>query len=380
MWRFVRAATRSRIEAAHRRCKVSAAGATCIDCHMPKRRTEDAVHVVMTDHYIQRQRPSRDLLAERTEADSLTHGDYRGEVALYYPPKLPSTPENDLYLAVAQVQQGSNLTAGIRQLQQAIERHRPARAEFYYELARAHAAAGDHDAASDGPRKRLARDGAFVPALKQLATAAIAKGELSRAAQTLEKVIALREADANALADLGNVYLQQGRNDVAYTTAQRALAARSEPSTGEQHDRACGASQRRAGGGRDIFSGSDPAATRFGRGAQQSRQPSGGAERVLGGGSSLREGDCHRSRIRRRAPQLWRRPGADASRITKPLWSCGTWFNLAPGLAQAHVDLADVLTALGRVDEAAREFTIAANGNDAEAREAAQAGLRALGR
>ena len=33
------------------------AGATCIDCHMPKRRAEDAVHVVMTDHYIQRERP-----------------------------------------------------------------------------------------------------------------------------------------------------------------------------------------------------------------------------------------------------------------------------------------------------------------------------------
>ena len=39
--------------------------ATCLDCHMPKRRTEDAVHVVMTDHYIQRRRPAADLLAPR---------------------------------------------------------------------------------------------------------------------------------------------------------------------------------------------------------------------------------------------------------------------------------------------------------------------------
>ena len=36
---------------------------TCLDCHMPKRRTDDAVHVVMTDHYIQRVKPDRDLLA-----------------------------------------------------------------------------------------------------------------------------------------------------------------------------------------------------------------------------------------------------------------------------------------------------------------------------
>src|SRR5262245_3581122 len=33
----------------------------CLECHMPKRRTEDVVHVVMTDHYIQRRLPARDL-------------------------------------------------------------------------------------------------------------------------------------------------------------------------------------------------------------------------------------------------------------------------------------------------------------------------------
>jgi len=40
---------------------------------MPKRRAEDAVHTVMTDHFIQRQKPSRDLLAplpERHETDA----------------------------------------------------------------------------------------------------------------------------------------------------------------------------------------------------------------------------------------------------------------------------------------------------------------------
>ncbi len=37
----------------------------CVSCHMPKRRTDDVVHVVMTDHRIQRRRPSEDLLAPR---------------------------------------------------------------------------------------------------------------------------------------------------------------------------------------------------------------------------------------------------------------------------------------------------------------------------
>ena len=44
------------------------AAASCVDCHMPKRRTEDVVHVVMTDHLIQRRPPSGNLLAELANA------------------------------------------------------------------------------------------------------------------------------------------------------------------------------------------------------------------------------------------------------------------------------------------------------------------------
>src|SRR5207249_2869919 len=39
----------------------------CVSCHMPKRRTDDVVHAVMTDHYIQRKKPERDLLADIPE-------------------------------------------------------------------------------------------------------------------------------------------------------------------------------------------------------------------------------------------------------------------------------------------------------------------------
>ncbi len=113
---------------------------------MPKRRAEDAVHTVMTDHYIQRRRPAGDLLAPRKESDNFEQGAYRGEVVSYYPVAPAPTPTNELYLAVAQVQQGSNLTAGIARLEQAIGRHKPARAEFYYELARAHGKSSNHDA------------------------------------------------------------------------------------------------------------------------------------------------------------------------------------------------------------------------------------------
>src|SRR5207244_9012585 len=44
-----------------------AAGADCTGCHMPRRRTDDAVHVVMTDHRIVRRPPPGDSIAEKQE-------------------------------------------------------------------------------------------------------------------------------------------------------------------------------------------------------------------------------------------------------------------------------------------------------------------------
>ena len=41
----------------------------CVSCHMPRRRTQDVVHVVMTDHKIQRRPPQDDWLAPRQERE-----------------------------------------------------------------------------------------------------------------------------------------------------------------------------------------------------------------------------------------------------------------------------------------------------------------------
>ncbi len=61
------------------------ASVECVSCHMPKRRTEDVVHVVITDHLIQRRPPNRNLLAELTELHIPESEEYHGEVIPYYP-------------------------------------------------------------------------------------------------------------------------------------------------------------------------------------------------------------------------------------------------------------------------------------------------------
>src|SRR5438552_10162185 len=98
---------------------------------MPKRRTDDVVHVVMTDHYIQRRKPARDLLAPMAERRETDDNAYHGEVAFYYPATPPAGMDRDLYLGVAQVSQKTNLNRGIQDLTAAIEKHHPDRVEIY---------------------------------------------------------------------------------------------------------------------------------------------------------------------------------------------------------------------------------------------------------
>ena len=196
-----------RRRAAGRRRRTSA---TCIDCHMPQRRTEDAVHVVDDGPLHPARRPARDLTAPLEEADDPGRQATIGaRSALDYPSALPPTPETELYLALAQVQQGSNLAAGIPRLQKAIEGHGPAPAEFYYELARAHAKTGNQAEVIRWSEAALSRDAAFAPALKELAGAATALGQWDRAIEALRRAVTLRPSDSHALADLGNVYLQR---------------------------------------------------------------------------------------------------------------------------------------------------------------------------
>ena len=118
------------------------AKADCIGCHMPKRRSDDAVHVVMTDHYIRRNKPSRDLLAPFQEADFAKLDTYRGEVIPYdLPGEFRRTGSPALPRCRA--------SAGFRGLgawhashATGPRRNPSARPEFYYELAEAYEKAG----------------------------------------------------------------------------------------------------------------------------------------------------------------------------------------------------------------------------------------------
>jgi predicted CXXCH cytochrome family protein len=195
------------------------AGANCLSCHMPKRRTDDVVHVVMTDHYIQRVKPDRDLLAPMAEVANDPQG--REGVAPYYPSPLPQTTDNGLYTATAEVKHGSE--GGIAHLEHAILRSSPAAPDFYFELGDGYARAGKSDEAIRWYKEALHKNPEFRPATKQLAATLMGKGEYARATEVLRQAIATPPADEALFTDLGNAYLHHRMLLQAQQALRRAL-------------------------------------------------------------------------------------------------------------------------------------------------------------
>lgn len=196
--------------------------ADCVGCHMPKRRTDDVVHAVMTDHFIQRRKPSRDLVApigERRQTDATA---YRGPVVLDYPSSLPKAAD-ELYLAIAQVSQNSNLNDGIARLSAAIEQYRPQRAEYYLQLGDALSNAGRYDRALPAYEDAVRREPKSMAPLERLANCLSFLKQYSRAEETLKRALELAPGASAAWIELGLVHLQEGKTPDAIAAFEKAI-------------------------------------------------------------------------------------------------------------------------------------------------------------
>lgn len=192
----------------------------CVQCHMPKRRTEDVIHVAMTDHLISRPNVSRDLLAERKERIDR----YRGEVVPYYPAVLAGSAESDLYRAVAQVKQRSNLDAGIAQLTAAITRYAPQHAGWYLELAEALENQGQLAKALPWYREAVRRDPSSAVGWQKLGSALRRSSQPAEAVTALRRSAALSPGRAFPWQELGLTYRSLGRMADSLSAFDQAIA------------------------------------------------------------------------------------------------------------------------------------------------------------
>jgi predicted CXXCH cytochrome family protein len=195
--------------------------ANCVICHMPRRRTDDAVHAVMTDHLISRRPPPGDLLAEKSERPE-THP-YQGEVVPYYPAKPPSTEENELIVAVAQVREQSNLKDGVPLLASRIGKYHPARPSYYAELAEGYLATGDPASAVRYFEEAAKRDPESASRLIQWGDALMEAGQWPLAEEKLRRATELTPDDPRAWGRLGWAMWQQNKAGEAKAALEKAI-------------------------------------------------------------------------------------------------------------------------------------------------------------
>jgi tetratricopeptide (TPR) repeat protein len=208
------------------------ASVDCISCHMPKRRTEDVVHVVITDHLIQRMAPKRKLVAELTELHLPESEEYHGEVLPYYPARPAPTTENNLYRSVAQVLLQNNLAKGMEELSRQVVQSPSVRPEFYTTLGDAWANAGDTKKAASAYEQALKRSDHSLAALSGLARVQLQQGDAPRARETLDRALYEAPLEPNVLYQYSLLETQIGRHEEALALLQKALEINPDLSEG----------------------------------------------------------------------------------------------------------------------------------------------------
>jgi Tfp pilus assembly protein PilF len=180
----------------------------CTSCHMPKRRPQDVVHTVMTDHFIRRTPGGPELLAEREERE---------------PAITDVTSADELYDAVALVRATGGANAGaVRKLEQLLRERKPAESEPYLDLASALL------------RQRRWQDldslTAFILSRDPKQELALEWRAIARAALTRDTTEAIRVLSTlqrpEAVFNAGVFLAGRGRTEEAMAMYERTLAAR----------------------------------------------------------------------------------------------------------------------------------------------------------
>jgi tetratricopeptide (TPR) repeat protein len=157
----------------------------CVTCHMPQRRTQDVVHVVMTDHYIRRHPPEDDLTTSLEETPS---GD-PGKPVFYFDQEedLPPADERDLYLGIVGTRDGHE--ESFRRLESSVPRLKPDALEPYMELALAQLSRNRTKEALDTMRLAHERFPNHPIVHHNLALALAATGDATGAVESFQNAI-----------------------------------------------------------------------------------------------------------------------------------------------------------------------------------------------
>ncbi len=193
----------------------------CVGCHMPKRRTQDVVHAVMTDHLIQRRRGGPELLAPLQENDEQV-------ITAVYPLEPERAPQGalgDIYKSIALTRVGL-LGRPMEVLRESLAETRLQDKEPHLELARGELKLRRYAPAARVLRGILERSPSDPMALELLGVAEAGLGHSERAIKLFRTALARGGKSPELQYNLGRMLLAAGRNDEAAAYLEQAVTAR----------------------------------------------------------------------------------------------------------------------------------------------------------
>lgn len=211
----------------------------CTACHMWKRRPEDAVHTIFTDHKIQKIRPNRNFLAplaERDQAvmnvskdlivhpgqglDLLEQEYFLGMAYLQLPP-------DQLVMSESQRDKGVHLLEKfLKEIEQAEKKSRYATyiSRAYLTLASSYRARGRRDDALKASEGSLKYDGPFALALNFKCGLLTELGRSEEAFECFQRSSALNPWDGRVYRSMGSLFALNGLISEAIALFQQSLS------------------------------------------------------------------------------------------------------------------------------------------------------------
>ncbi len=191
----------------------------CVSCHMSKRRTQDVVHVVMTDHLIRRRPGGRELLAPLAETEPVLTG------IRLLDSSAPQGPLGEVYRAAA-VTRMTTAVAAVDHLEKMLAAAQPPEPEPWLDLAQGQLKLRRFAEAERTVSALLERFPAQAQAQDWLALARAGQGKTDEAIEILAQISGAGADRIDAEYNLGRLLAFRGRPQEAEEHLARAVAAR----------------------------------------------------------------------------------------------------------------------------------------------------------
>ncbi len=200
--------------------ETTTAASDCVSCHMPPRRTQDVVHVVMTDHFIRRRPGGPELLAKLEEREPVFVG-----IDFPDPARAPAAIQGEVYRALAAVRAGGD-AAAVERLARTLGASRQQEFEPFYELAKGQLRQRRYRAARNTLVAIFERDPAQILALEWLGIARQRLGWTEGAIAQLRQVIGEAPDRPEPHFNLGLLLIGEEKPEAAAEQFQRTLELR----------------------------------------------------------------------------------------------------------------------------------------------------------